>query len=191
MKRVDEIMRKGSIDCKLVSQHMAFMILGTTLFGDAFLTWSKATFYEELLMTIAKDASFWASYRVTPFWKRGFWKYQSLCTKLKCLTQDIVQQCRKNYKLFCHMDESSHNETTKIEKKAASGVVPSSGVVMQDKIFSPDLGGHLNAKEEPCGNIMGVMFHGCIATAGLIGNILERFATDPDLQDKVASFSFL
>ncbi|XP_004308671.1 PREDICTED: uncharacterized protein LOC101304721 [Fragaria vesca subsp. vesca] len=98
-KAVDSIlmrinnMGKNSVDSKVVSQNMAFTILGATLFGDSFLAWSKADAYEELLMMIAKDAGLWTSYYVTPFWKRGFWKYQSVCRKLKCLTQDIVQQC--------------------------------------------------------------------------------------------------
>ncbi|KAL9407133.1 hypothetical protein Peur_004105 [Populus x canadensis] len=187
MERVDTIMSKGSVDCKSVSQHMAFTILGTTLFGDTFLAWSKATFYEELLMMIAKDASFWASYRVTPFWKRGFWRYQSLCTKLKCLTLDIVQQCGKNYGLFSLMDQNSHIGIEKVGIKAASGAPPSNGVEMQDKLFSPELDGHLNEREEPFGNIMGVMFHGCIATASLIGSILERLVTDAEIQDKIYS----
>ncbi|OAY53340.1 cytochrome P450 734A1 [Manihot esculenta] len=185
MGRIDEIMSKGSIDCKMVSQHIAFTIMGTTLFGDAFLAWSKANFYEELLMMIAKDASFWASYRVTPFWKQGFWRYQSLCTNLKCLTQDIVQQCRKNCKLFHHMDQNPNDETVKYGTKAASSIRPH-GVVLQDK-FSRDLDGHLNSREEPCGNIMGMMFHGCIATAGLVTNILERLVTNPEIQDKIYS----
>jgi hypothetical protein len=185
---VDASMSTGSVDCKLISQHMAFTILGTTLFGDTFLAWSKATFYEELLMMIAKDASFWASYRFTPFWKRGFWKYQSLCTELKCLTLDIVQQCGKNYKLFCHKDQNSHIGTAKVGIKAASGAPPSSGVEMQDNFFYQELGGDLIAREEPCGNIMGLMFHGCIATTSLIGSILERLVADAEMQDKVWAF---
>ncbi|KAF2300855.1 hypothetical protein GH714_017840 [Hevea brasiliensis] len=188
MERIEEIMGKGNVDCKMVSQHMAFTILGATLFGDAFLAWSKANFYEELLMMIAKDASFWASYRVTPFWKQGFWRYQSLCANLKCLTQDIVQQCRKNCKIFHHVDQNSNDETVKYGMKAASGIPPS-GVVLQDK-FSRELDGHLNSREEPCGNIMGMMFHGCLATAGLMTNILERLATNPEIQDKALSWSY-
>ncbi|KAJ6702976.1 CYTOCHROME P450 28A5-RELATED [Salix viminalis] len=169
MEGVDASMSIGSVDCKLISQHMAFTILGTSLFGDTFLAWSKATFYEELLMMIAKDASFWASYRFTPFWKRGFWRYQSLCTDLKCLTLDIVQQCGKNHKLSCHMDRNYHIGTA------------------NDKFFSQELGGDINAREEPCGNIMGLMFHGCIATTSLIGSILERLVADAEIQDKIYS----
>ncbi|KAB5573033.1 hypothetical protein DKX38_000227 [Salix brachista] len=186
MERVDAIMSEGSVDCKSVSQRMAFTILGTTLFGDTFLAWSKATFYEELLMMIAKDASFWASYRVTPFWKRGFWRYQSLCTKMKWLTLDIAQQCGKNYGLFCHMDQNSHIGIAKVGIKAAS-VAPPNGVEMQDKFFSPELDGHINEREEPCENIMGMMFHGCIATTSLISSVLERLVADVDIQDKIYS----
>ncbi|XP_012068732.1 cytochrome P450 4X1 isoform X2 [Jatropha curcas] len=186
MERLDEILGKGSVDCKLVSQHMAFTILGTTLFGDTFLAWSKATFYEELLMMIAKDASFWASYRVTPFWRHGFWTYQYLCTKLKYLTQDIIQQCRKNCKLFHHVDHSSNDETMKYGLKSASSMSPF-GIVMPYKFFSREVDGHLIAKEEPYGNVTGMMFHGCITTASLIANILERLVADPEIQDKIYS----
>ncbi|KAL5799507.1 hypothetical protein ACOSQ4_032391 [Xanthoceras sorbifolium] len=185
MERINEIMGKGSIDCRMASQQMAFTMLGATVFGDAFLAWSKATIYEELLMTIAKDACFWASYRVTPFWKRGFWMYQHLCTKLKCLTQDIVQQCRRNCKSFCNTDQSSHAVNAGLE--TALGGPSCSDVLKPDNVFSQQLNGHINVKEEPCGNIMGVMFHGCLTTAGLVGNILARLATHQEIQDKIYS----
>ena len=185
MGKIHKLMDKGSIDCKMVSQHMAFTLLGATLFGDAFLVWSKATVYEELLMMIAKDACFWASYAVTPVWKQGFWRYQRLCTKLKCLTQDIVQQCRRNYKLFCHGDGNLHNETANMGMESVSATPSCSCVERPDSFFSNELNGHLSAREEPCGNIMGVMFHGCLTTAGLIGNLLERLVTHPEIQDKV------
>lgn len=188
MERIHTFMAKGSIDCKIVSQQMAFTLLGATLFGDTFLAWSKATIYEELLMMIAKDACFWASYGVTPFWKRGFWRYQRLCTKLKFLTQDIVQQCRKNCRLFCHMDENLHNGITNMGRESASGAPSCCGVAMPDNFSLHELNGDLNVREEPCGNIMGVMFHGCLTTAGLIGNLLETLVTHPEIQDKVAFF---
>nr|AYM55612.1 cytochrome p450 [Croton stellatopilosus] len=184
--KLDETVGKGSVDSKLVSQHMAFTLLGTTLFGDAFLGWSNANFYEELLMMIAKDASFWASFRVTPFWRHRFWRYQSLCAKLRYLTQDIIQLCRKNSKLFHQVDENSNDETGKGGLKPAASMPPF-GIVLPDKCFSREVDGDPNPKEEPCGNITGMMFHGCIATAGLIGNILERLVTDLNIQDKIYS----
>ncbi|KAF8395641.1 hypothetical protein HHK36_019591 [Tetracentron sinense] len=189
MERVHNIMAQGVLDCKLVSQHLAFSILGATLFGDAFLAWSKAIVYEELLMMIAKDACFWASYSVPPFWKQGFWRYQSLCRKLKFLTQDIIRQCSQNYKLFGQMDLNSRSEATNVGKEdAINAAVSSSGMIADN--FLEELHGHHNAREESCGNIMGVMFHGCLTTAGLIGNILARLATHPDIQDKVDVFYF-
>lgn len=184
MERICKITDKGSIECKMVSQHMAFTMLGATIFGDAFLAWSKANVYEELLMMIAKDACFWASYSVTPFWKRGFWRYQHLCTKLKCLTQDIIQQCRKNCKLFCPVDRNSHNETPNKGMEAAIG-----GPSCSDILLTQEPHGQLHAREEPCGNIMGVMFHGYLTTAGLVGNILATLATHREIQDKVAIFA--
>ncbi|KAG6618183.1 cytochrome P450 72A397-like [Carya illinoinensis] len=177
MERLNKFMAEGSLDCNMVSQHMAFTLLGSTLFGDAFLTWSKATVYEELLTTIAKDACFWASYSIRPYWKRGFWSYQHLCTQSRLLTQDIVQQCQKNNKLFHQKDGNHYNGITKMGMKPASGTLCCSG----------ELNGHLNATEEPCGNIMGVMFHGCLTTSGLIGSLLSRLATHPQIQEKIYS----
>ncbi|KAJ8755838.1 hypothetical protein K2173_024383 [Erythroxylum novogranatense] len=184
MDKIDNHMSNGCVNNKLISQHMAFTMLGATLFGDAFIAWSKASSYEELIMMIAKDASFWASYRVTPFWERGYWRYQSLCTKLRCLTQDIVKQCTKNCRLFCNMERSTHNGDARNGTKEAS-VWPNSGILMQEKFLSRELDDHLNLKEETCGNVMGVMFHGWMATASLIETILERLVKDPEIQDKI------
>ncbi|CAL5330542.1 unnamed protein product [Camellia sinensis] len=186
MERIQDIMSRGSLDCKMVSQHLACTVLGATLFGDAFLGWSEATIYEELLMMIAKDACFWASYSVTPIWNQGFWRYQYLCTKLKSLTQDIIQQCRQNYKLFCQMDQNPHHETRNTVGGAASAASHSANVVTPDNIFLQEFDDHVNARE-PCGNIMSVMFHGYLTTAGLIGNVLARLATNPEIQDKIHS----
>ncbi|KAK2634932.1 hypothetical protein Ddye_029724 [Dipteronia dyeriana] len=126
----------------------------------------------------------------TPFWKQGFWRYHHLCTKLKCLAQDIVQQCRRNCKLFCNIDQSFHNETVNAGLEAALGGPSCSDVLKPDNVLSLELNGHLNVKGEPCGNIMGLMFHGCLTTAGLVGNILERLATHQEIQDKVSILYF-
>ncbi|XP_021296520.1 11-oxo-beta-amyrin 30-oxidase-like [Herrania umbratica] len=187
MEKLHHIMGKGSIDCKMVSQHMAFTLLGAMLFGDTFLAWSKATIYEELLTRIAKDACFWASYSVTPFWEQGFWRYQRLCTKLKCLTQDLVQQCSKNYKLYHGMDPVSHNETANAGMEATVGSKSYSGIFLQDFFSLEELNCHPKAREEPCGDIMGMMFHGCLTTAGLISNMLVRLVTHPEIQHKIYS----
>ncbi|XP_008231615.1 PREDICTED: alpha-humulene 10-hydroxylase-like isoform X1 [Prunus mume] len=188
LERIRNFMAKGSADSKMVSQHMAFTMLGATLFGDEFLAWSKATVYEELFMMIAKDACLWSSYNVTPFWKHGFWKYQSLCTKLKCLTQDIIRQCKKNYMLFGHMDHNLHGETEILGKEIASDGPSCSEVVIVDALFFQELNGHLNAtEEEPCGNLMRIMFHGCLTTARLINNILVSLGMHPQIQDKIYS----
>ncbi|XWS65438.1 hypothetical protein CRYUN_Cryun05aG0112700 [Craigia yunnanensis] len=187
MAKLHHITGKGSIDCKMVSQHIAFTLLGATVFGDTFLAWSKATIYEEILMMIAKDAYFWASYSVTPFWERGFWSYQQLCTKLKCLTQDLVQQCSKNYKLYHHMDPIPHNGTANAGIEATVGSKSFYGIFLQDNFSLQELNGHLNAREEPRGNIMGMMFHGCLTTGGLISNMLMRLVTHPEIQHKIYS----
>jgi len=60
------------LDCKSASQHMAFSVLGATLFGDGFLVWPAAREFEEQLMMIAKEACFWATYSVLPLWNKGF-----------------------------------------------------------------------------------------------------------------------
>lgn len=102
----------GAVDSEAISLHLAYTILGATIFGDVFLAWPKATVYKELLMKIAKDACFWASYGVSPFWKRGFWRYQDSCAKLKCLTQELITECRQNCKsgFFWEFDAHDHME---------------------------------------------------------------------------------
>lgn len=185
MEGIHDILGKGNISCKMISQHLAFSLLGATIFGDEFFAWSKATVYEELFMTIAKDACFWASYSVTPFWKHGFWRYQRQCEKLKCFTQDLIQQCQRNCKLISCMDHNFDNETAYKRMEAALG-----GPSSFDALVSQEPSGYLQAREEPCRNIMGVMFHGYLTTAGLVGNILARLATHQDIQEKVAIFSF-
>ncbi|KAL0300026.1 UNVERIFIED_CONTAM: cytochrome [Sesamum calycinum] len=108
--RAQSTMAKGGIDCEMLSQHLAFTFLGATIFGDVFLTWPKATLYEELLMKIAKDACFWASYGVAPFWKQEFWKYQDSCAKLKSLTQELIKECRQDSKSDFLLDFDGHDD---------------------------------------------------------------------------------
>lgn len=176
MERIDKFMTKGSVTCKRVSQHLAFTVLGTTLFGDAFLTWPRANVYEKLLIGIANEACFWASYNITPFWKRGFRRYQRMCTELKCLTQDIIQQSRKGDNPLLCVDRNLSSESETAEKPFVDGA---------------SLKGHIGAMEDKFfGDIMDMMFHGCLTMSGLIHNILVRLVQDPKLQDKVTLFNF-
>ncbi|KAL9247779.1 hypothetical protein vseg_021173 [Gypsophila vaccaria] len=182
MERMTGIMEKGTLDCEMFSQHMAFSILGATFFGDAFFAWSKANAYEELLLKIAKDACFWASYSVPPFWKRGYWNYQRLCIKLKSLTEDVVQLCQLNKLL-------SVNGHVNPDMRGAEASFDSnrSGIDKSERTNSEESCCPFNLKEEPCGNVMGMMFHGCLTTAGQISNILARLGMHPEMQQKIYS----
>ncbi|CAO2820812.1 unnamed protein product [Amaranthus hypochondriacus] len=179
MERLCDTMEEGTLDCEKFSQRVAFSILGATFFGDGFFDWSKANAYEDLLMKIAKDACFWASYNVPPFWKRSYWKYQHLCTKLKTLTQDIVLQCQLNYKLLCQ--PNCYNNSKLIGGKAASSMTSSMNPSSQELCCN------LNQRDEHCAYVMGMMFHGCLTTAGLISNILARLSMHPEIQEKIYS----
>lgn len=166
--QISAVMARGSANSEKISQHMAFTTLGVTLYGETFLAWSKAPVYEELLISIAKDACLWASYNITPFWRRGFWEYQSLCSKLRCLTQEIIQLCSKNQAHCCNINQKlPANETTLHS-------------------LSPDeMHSSLCLSEELSANIMGIMFHGYLTTAGLLCNVLARLVKHPELQDQV------
>lgn len=152
IERDQSAIAEGGIDCETVSLHLAFTILGAAIFGDVFLAWPKAVIYEELLMKIAKDAFFWASYGVTPFWKQEFWRYQNSCTELKCLTKELTRKCRQN----CNSD------------------------------FLWDFGDDHDMGYEPCAELLSLMFHGSLAMAALVANILTRLVTHLDVQDKVS-----
>lgn len=154
LERVQTLMVDRGLDCETISQHLSFTIMGATLFGDVFLTWSKASVYIELLMKIAKDAYFLASYGVTHYWKQEFWTYQHLCTELKCLTQELIGQCRQKY---------------------------------ESDSFERDFDGNHDMSHEPCAEIISMMFHGSLTMATIIGNILTRLVTHPEIQHKIHS----
>ncbi|CAL9171824.1 unnamed protein product [Musa hybrid cultivar] len=187
MGRVDTIMGKGILDCISVSRQLAFYILGSTLFGDAFLDWPKAGMYEEILMTISKDGCFWASYTVPPFWSSTYWKYQHMCKRLKHLTKDIIQHCVERYDLLSQIHYNSHKENKGNEKKTRLDAPVLLDNATSGGLFQKEMEEYLISKEEPCGNILGLMFHGCLATASLISSILTRLVLHPELQEKLYS----
>ncbi|OEL34614.1 hypothetical protein BAE44_0004364 [Dichanthelium oligosanthes] len=164
MNRIDSIMSKDFLDSRSFSQHMAFNIIGATLFGDAFFNWSDAVTYEELLMMVAKDGCFWASYAVCPFWKPSYRRYRTLCAKLKMLTEGIIRKSR---------DQNSSLSTWVL------------GEMMTGHCLHGAAEGPLSSDEEICGNIMGLMLHGISTSANLIGNILTRLILFPKLQDQL------
>lgn len=132
--------RTNSLDCTTFARCMAFKAIGTTLFGDIFLNWKNLAQYEELLMTVAKDGFFWASYVIVPFWRRDYWRYRSVCERMKGLTLEILELSERN-----------------------------SNTVLKAS----------------CGDLLGLMLHGCVTTASLIENILTRLVLYPNLQEQV------
>ncbi|KAF3790083.1 Cytochrome P450 734A1 [Nymphaea thermarum] len=179
MENIDSFISEGVHDCRSVSQQMSFSILGATLFGDAFLVWAKARMYEELLMTIAKDACFWASYKIPPFWKKSFWRYQRLCKRLKQLTQDILLESKHQAGVMNPTEKCSDNVASNIN------VFDSFDSTSRPENAFTGSEDHAGLMEESYANIMGVMFHGCLATAGLIGSVLARLVMHPEVQEKI------
>jgi len=179
LNRINTIMSKDFMDTRSFSQHMAFNIIGATLLGDAFFEWSDASAYEELLMLVAKDGCFWASYAIPPFWRPSYRRYRTLCAKLKILTESVVRKSRQNSSLN-HFDQRSYLKS--------KGTDPNRRVLdnmMASHCLHGAIGGPLNSEEEICGNIMGLMLHGISASANLIGNILTKLVLSPELQDQL------
>ncbi|KAI4370475.1 hypothetical protein MLD38_018826 [Melastoma candidum] len=171
---------KGSIRCKTLSHHMAFSLMGSLVFGESFSGWLHATEYEDTLMSITNDFIFWASFTVTPFWKSGFWRYQHLCKKLKWLTTDMIHQCGASYEQLRDADWKRSNDSGNIY-----GSLGSAHGIMAGELLFEDAKRHLFPSEAPCANVMGVMFHGCLLTGGLICNMLARLAAEPEVQDQI------
>ena len=174
--RIDSSMSKDFLDSRSFSQHMAFNIIGATLFGDAFLDWSDAVTYEELLMMVAKDGCFWASYAVCPFWKPSYRRYRTLCAKLKILTESIIRKSRDQNSSVHHFDQRSYQK---------------SEGMMAGHFLLGAAEGPRSSEEEICGNTIGLMLHGISASANLIGNILTRLSISPKLQDQVQIGCFI
>lgn len=178
-------MSKDFMDTRSFSQHMAFNIIGATLLGDALFDWSDATAYEELLMLVAKDGCFWASYAIPPFWRPSYRRYRTLCAKLKILTESVIRKSRYQNSSLQHFDQRSCLKS--------EGTDPNRCVLdnmMANHCLHGAAGGPLNSEEEICGNIIGLMLHGISASANLIGNILTRLVLFPELQDQVCIGSF-
>jgi cytochrome P450 len=186
LNRIDSIMSKDFMDTRSFSQHMAFNIISATLLGDAFFDWSDAAAYEELLMLVAKDGCFWASYTIPPFWRPSYRRYQTLCAKLKILTESVIRKSRYQNSSLHHFDQRSCQKS--------EGTDPHRSVLdnmMRSHCVHGAAKGPLNLEEETCGNIMGLMLHGISTSANLIGNILTRFVLFPELQDQVCVGSFI
>ncbi|CAL5061334.1 unnamed protein product [Urochloa decumbens] len=177
MDRIDSIMSKDFLDSRSFSQHMAFNVISATLFGDAFFNWSDAVIYEELLMMVAKDGCFWASYAVCPFWKPSYRRYRTLCAKLKILTEDIIRKSKDQ-----NSYQRSYLKSEGMIKDPNRGVL---GEMMAGRCLHGAAEGLLSSEEEVCGNIMGLMLHGISASANLIGNILTRLVLFPKLQNQL------
>ncbi|CAD6216893.1 unnamed protein product [Miscanthus lutarioriparius] len=149
LNRVNTIMSKDFMDTRSFSQHMAFNIIGATLLGDAFFDWSDAAAYEELLMLVAKDGCFWASYAIPPFWRPSYRRYRTLCAKLKILTESVIRKSRQNSSLN-HFDQRSCLKS--------EGTDPNTHVldnIMASHCLHGAAGGPLNSEEEIFGNIIG------------------------------------
>ncbi|OAY82450.1 11-oxo-beta-amyrin 30-oxidase [Ananas comosus] len=185
--RVDSIMAKGFLDCRVFAQHIAFYILGATIFGEAFLDWPNSTMYEELLMMVAKDGCFWASCKVPPFWSVGYWRYHLLCAKLKHLTREIVQLYRCNYSTATQDDLKKCTGTQQVGEEIRTESTSLLNNVISGSFIQCDIDGYLCSQEEPCGNILGLMFHGSLAIASLIGGVITRLVLHPELQGKLYS----
>lgn len=188
MDRIDSIMSKDFVDSRSFSQHLSFNIIGATLFGDAFFNWSDAVTYEELLMMVAKDGCFWASYAVYPFWKPSYRRYRTLCAKLKMLTEGIIRKSRDQTSSRHHFDQMSYLPSEGMIKGPNRGVL---GEMMAGHRIHGAAEGPLSSEEEICGNIIGLMLHGISASANLIGNILTRLILFPKLQNQVHISSFI
>uniref|UniRef100_A0A0D6R0P3 Uncharacterized protein n=1 Tax=Araucaria cunninghamii TaxID=56994 RepID=A0A0D6R0P3_ARACU len=170
-------------DCKLVSQHMAFAVLGATLFGDGFLVWPAAREFEEQLMLIAKECCFWATYNVLPLWNKGFQRYKAICLRLQGLTEQMIQEGNKQQNKVKDSYNKSNPEGIAAEYEGTSGEFVED--LIAGIISSPDSSGHLNLAEEIRGDIMGMMFHGCLTTTGIISGVLTKLAQHPNVQAKV------
>ncbi|XP_062187196.1 uncharacterized protein LOC133890710 [Phragmites australis] len=182
LDRIDSIMSKDFVDSKSLSQHMAFNIIGATLLGDAFFNWSDASAYEELLMMVAKDGCFWASYAVPPFWKPDYRRYRTICAKLKILTQGIIRKARDQNNTPHYFDQRSCQKGEGMIKEPNRGVLDG---MMSGCCFHGATEGLPSSEEEICGNIMGLMLHGISTSGNLIGNILARLVLSPKLQDQL------
>ncbi|KAM3364328.1 hypothetical protein ACQJBY_014580 [Aegilops geniculata] len=184
LHRADSTKDMDSLDCRSFSQHMAFNIIGAALFGDVFFDWSDAAAYEELLMVVAKEGCFWASYAVPPFWKPGYRRYRTLCGKLKILTESIIRKSIDQNGALRHNNLSSCKISEGVVKDPVRYTSLLDGMI-SGRGFDGTVQGPLSSEEEICGNIVGLMLHGISTSSNLLCNILTRFVLCPKLKDQL------
>uniref|UniRef100_N1QQP1 Cytochrome P450 78A3 n=1 Tax=Aegilops tauschii TaxID=37682 RepID=N1QQP1_AEGTA len=184
LHRTDSTKDMDSLDCRSFSQHMAFNIIGAALFGDVLFDWSDAAAYEELLMVVAKDGCFWASYAVPPFWKPGYRRYRTLCAKLKILTESIIRKSVNQNGALRHNNLSSCKISEGLVKDPVRCTSLLDGMI-SGRGFGGAVQGPLSSEEEICGNIVGLMLHGISTSANLLCNILMRLVLYPKLKDQL------
>ena len=103
------------------------------------------------------------------------------------LIEQLIQESKKQH---CNVKISCQKL---FPENVTAGIVAeyegTSGELVDDLISgilsSPDSSGHFNLAEEICGNVMGMMFHGCLTTSGIINGVLTRLAQHPKIQAKV------
>ncbi|XP_020590109.1 cytochrome P450 734A5-like isoform X2 [Phalaenopsis equestris] len=184
-ERFDSIITKDVCDSRRVSQHIAYYILGSSMFGDAFMNWSNAPLYEELLVTVAKEACYWASYRIPPFWSRRYWKYYFTCKRLKELNENIIDKSLRNRNVATKCNWNLCEVSVFGRERVDGAACFMDAMMLGGSLFNGKTEKHNFSKEEECGNILGLMFHGYLTTASLINNILTRLSLCPELQENI------
>lgn len=194
LKDTDKLSTSGEgVDSKSFSQHLAFSVLGATLFGDSFFSWSAVDEFEKLLLRIANEACFWSTFSIMPFWNKRFRTYRNNCYKLQRLTEDIIAKCSQ------HRDKALASRSSQLADSNSCMEAFNLGMAAGYKGTGLDLSGEMvsglmrdigwsgsmNAMEGLRGSLISMMFHGSLTTAGILSGALTRLALHPSVQAKV------
>eukprot|EP00252_Welwitschia_mirabilis_P022213 TRINITY_DN595_c0_g1_i3.p1 TRINITY_DN595_c0_g1~~TRINITY_DN595_c0_g1_i3.p1 ORF type:complete len:334 (-),score=76.81 TRINITY_DN595_c0_g1_i3:444-1445(-) len=135
-------------------------------------------------MMIAKEACIWAAYSVLPLWNKRFQNYKNTCAGLQSLTEQLIEERNKNQSIMSTESSSEcFNSGIAVEYKGMGKDLVED--LIAGIVSSPESSSHFDLQEEIQGNIMGMMFHGCLTMSGVISGVLARLAQYPLIQEKV------
>lgn len=164
------------VDCMTFSRLMAFAALGTSLYGDGYMTWPVAREFENVMMEVIQELPTWMPYSVPPLWNTKFNQFRKRCQRFRVLARQLVANGEQTR---FQESEDIRVRDENVLAEMAEGFVGS--------LFS-SMGMELGySVAEP--RASGIMSHGSLNISGVLCSLLAQLALHPHIQTKVLSLT--
>lgn len=159
------------LDCVTFSRLMAFGALGTSLFGNDYMTWPVAREFEKVMMDVTEELPTWMPCSVPPLWNAKFNEFRTKCQRLRELGRELVVNGKQSR-------SSLGSKNMGADESVRAGLVED----FMGSLFSSmglELGSFIETRTS------GIMSHGSLNTAGVLCSVFVQLAHHPHIQAKV------